>query len=80
MSNLTQYQLEVIDLHGLIVCDTIEDDTDGVIAVCEVSHPTGSHDVYVYEDGSIYVEEGDDLDGYDMIPLSDSFLACLFRK
>ena len=80
MSNLTQYQLEVIDLHGLIVCDTIEDDTDGVIAVCEVSHPTGSHDVYVYEDGSIYVEEGDDLDGYDMIPLEDSFLACLFRK
>lgn len=80
MSNLTQYQLEVIDLYGLIVSDTIEDDADGVIAVCEVSHPTGSHDVYVYEDGSIYVEEGDGLDGYDMIPLSDSFLACLFRK
>ena len=80
MSNLTQCQLEVIDLYGLIVCDTIEDETDGVIAVCEVSHPTGSHDVYVYEDGSIYVEEGDDLDGYDMIPLEDSFLACLFRK
>ena len=80
MSNLTQYQLEVIDLHGLIVCDTIEDDADGVIAVCEVDHPTGSHDVYVHEDGSIYVEEGDDLDGYDMIPLSDSSLACLFRQ
>ena len=50
MSNLTQYQLEVIDLHGLIVCDTIEDDAEGVIAVCEVDHPTGSHDVYVHED------------------------------
>lgn len=80
MSNLTQQQLEVIDLYGLIVCDTIEDETDGVIAVCEVDHPTGSHDVYIYEDGSIYVEEGDPLDGYDLIPLSDSFLACLFRK
>ena len=80
MSNLTQYQLEVIDLYGLIVRDTIEDEIDGVIAVCEVDHPTGSHDVYIQQDGSIYVEEGDDLDGYDLIPLSDSFLACLFRK
>ena len=79
MSNLTQLQLEVIDLYGLIVCDTIEDDTEGVIAVCEVDHPTGSHDVYVHEDGSIYVEEGDSLDGYNMIPLADSFLASRFR-
>ena len=78
MSNLSQQQLDVIDLYGLIVCDTIEDDTDGVIAVCEVSHPTGSHDVYIHEDGSIYVEEGDDLDGYEMVPLSDSFLASRF--
>lgn len=78
MSNLSQQQLDVIDLYGLIVCDTIEDDTDGVIAVCEVSHPTGSHDVYIHEDGSIYVEEGDDLDGYEMVPLSDSFLANRF--
>lgn len=79
MSNLTQYQLEAIDLYGLIVRDTIEDETDGVIAVCEVDHPTGSHDVYIYEDGSIYVEEGDSLDGYNMIPLADSFLASRFR-
>ena len=78
MSNLTQQQLEVIDLYGLIVCDTIEDDTEGVIAVCEVDHPTGSHDVYVHEDGAIYVEEGDDLDGYEMVALSDSFLASRF--
>lgn len=80
MSNLTQLQLEVIDLYGLIVRDTIEDEIDGVIAVCEVDHPTGSHDVYIHQDGSIYVEEGDSLDGYNMIPLADSFLACLFRK
>ena len=78
MSNLSQQQLDVIDLYGLIVCDTIEDEIDGVIAVCEVDHPTGSHDVYIHDDGSIYVEEGDDLDGYEMVPLSDSFLASRF--
>ena len=78
MSNLSQQQLDVIDLYGLIVCDTIEDEIDGVIAVCEVDHPTGSHDLYVHEDGSIYVEEGDDLDGFEMVPLSDSFLASRF--
>lgn len=77
MSDMTQQQLDVIDLYGLIVCDTIEDEIDGVIAVCEVDHPTGSHDVYIYDDGSIYVEEGDDLDGFEMVPLSDSFLAGL---
>lgn len=78
MSDMTQQQLDVIDLYGLIVCDTIEDDADGVIAVCEVDHPTGSHDVYIHEDGSIYVEEGDDLDGFEMVPLEDSFLASRF--
>lgn len=78
MSDMTQQQLEVIDLYGLIVCDTIEDEIDGVIAVCEVDHPTGSHDVYIHEDGSIHVEEGDDLDGFEMVPLSDSFLASRF--
>ena len=78
MSNLSQQQLDVIDLYGLIVCDTIEDEIDGVIAVCEVDHPTGSHDVYIHDDGSIYVEEGDDLDGFEMVPLSDSFLASRF--
>ena len=77
MSNLSQQQLDVIDLHGLIVCDTFEDDIEGVIAVCEVDHPTGSHDVYIQQDGSIYVEEGDDLDGFEMVPLEDSFLAGL---
>ena len=79
MSAITQQQLDVIDLYGLIVCDTIEDEIDGVIAVCEVSHPTGSHDLYVHEDGSIYVEEGDDLDGFEMVPLSDSFLASRYN-
>ena len=77
MSSISQQQLDVIDLYGLIVCDTIEDDADGVIAVCEVDHPTGSHDVYIHDDGSIYVEEGDDLDGFEMVPLEDSFLAGL---
>ena len=79
MSNLSQQQLDVIDLYGLIVCDTIEDEIDGVIAVCEVDHPTGSHDLYVHEDGSIYVEEGDQLDGYEMVPLADSFLASRYN-
>lgn len=79
MSDMTQQQLDVIDLYGLIVCDTIEDDADGVIAVCEVDHPTGSHDVYIYDDGSIYVEEGDDLDGFEMVPLEDSFLASRYN-
>ena len=78
MSAISQQQLDVIDLYGLIVCDTIEDEIDGVIAVCEVDHPTGSHDLYVHEDGSIYVEEGDQLDGYEMVPLADSFLASRF--
>lgn len=78
MSDMTQQQLDVIDLYGLIVCDTIEDDADGVIAVCEVDHPAGSVDVYIHEDGSIYVEEGDDLDGFEMVPLEDSFLASRF--
>ena len=78
MSNLSQQQLDVIDLYGLIVCDTIEDEIDGVIAVCEVDHPTGSVDVYIELDGSIYVEEGDDLDGFEMVPLADSFLASRF--
>ena len=77
MSSISQQQLDVIDLYGLIVCDTIEDETDGVIVVCEVDHPTGSHDVYIHDDGSIYVEEGDDLDGFEMVPLEDSFLAGL---
>lgn len=79
MSSISQQQLDVIDLYCLIVRDTFEDDIDGVIAVCEVDHPTGSHDVYIYEDGSIYVEEGDQLDGYEMVPLADSFLASRFR-
>ena len=79
MSSISQQQLDVIDLYGLIVRDTFEDDIDGVIAVCEVDHPSGSHDVYIHDDGSIYVEEGDDLDGYDLIPLADSFLASRFN-
>ena len=76
MSAITQQQQEVITRYGWDDCDLI----DGGIVVCEVSHPAGSVDVYVELDGSIYVEEGDDLDGYDLIPLSDSFLAGLFRK
>ena len=76
MSAITQQQQEVITRYGWDDCDLI----DGGIVVCEVSHPAGSVDVYVELDGSICVEEGDDLDGYEMVPLSDSFLAGLFRK
>lgn len=80
MSAITQQQLDVIDLYGLIVRDTFEDDIDGVIAVCEVDHPNGSVDVYIHPDGAIYVEEGDDLDGYELVPLADSFMACQFTE
>ena len=75
MSAITQQQQEVIARNGWDDCDLI----DGGIVVCEVSHPAGSVDVYIELDGSIYVEEGDDLDGYDMIPLSDSFLASRYN-
>ena len=78
MSNLTQQQLDVIDLYGLIVRDTMEDEIDGVTAVCELDHPNGVVDLYVYQRGAIYVEEGNALDGYNMVPLSDSFLASRF--
>lgn len=70
MDNLSQKQLIFINRYGLAVRDVI----DGV-AVCEVSHPNGVVDVYVKPDGAVHVEEGDDLDGYEMIPLADSFLA-----
>lgn len=73
--NINRTQIDVMDHYGLALCDVL----DGV-AVCEVNHPTGSHDVYIQQDGSIYVEEGDDLDGYDLIPLSDSFLASRFSQ
>lgn len=70
---INRVQVDTMDRYGLALCDVL----DGV-AVCEVSHPTGCTDVYIQQDGSIYVEEGDDLDGYEMIPLSDSFLASRF--
>lgn len=73
--NINRTQIDVMDRYGLALCDVL----DGV-AVCEVNHPTGSHDVYIQQDGSIYVEEGDQLDGYDLIPLSDSFLASRFSQ
>lgn len=76
MKDLTREQLQMLDAYGLAVGTMIEDG----IAVCEVDHPTGSHDVYIHPDGSVYVEEGDSLDGYEMVPMADSFLACLFRK
>lgn len=70
---INRVQVDVMDRYLLAIDDVI----DGM-AVCEVSHPTGSHDVYIQQDGSIYVEEGDDLDGYEMVPLEDSFLASRF--
>ena len=73
MSAISQQQQNVITRYGWDDCDLI----DGGIVVCEVSHPAGSVDVYVELDGSIYVEEGDDLDGFEMVPLEDSFLAGL---
>lgn len=75
MSAITQQQQEVIARYGLDDCDLI----DGGIVVCEVDHPNGSVDVYVELDGSIYVEEGDDLDGYELVPLEDSFMASRFN-
>lgn len=72
---INRTQVDVMDRYGLALCDVL----DGV-AVCEVNHPTGSHDVHIQQDGSIYVEEGDPLDGYDLIPLSDSFLASRFQQ
>ena len=71
MSDMTQQQLEVIACYGWDGYDMIEDG----IAVCEHHHPNGVADVYVHPDGSVYVEEGDDLDGYEMVPLSDSFMS-----
>ena len=71
---INRVQVDTMDRYGLALCDVL----DGV-AVCEVSHPTGSHDVYIQQDGAIYVEEGDDLDGFEMVPLSDSFLASRFK-
>lgn len=71
---INRVQVDVMDRYLLAIDDVI----DGM-AVCEVNHPTGSHDVYIQQDGSIYVEEGDSLDGYEMVPLADSFLASRFR-
>ena len=71
MSDLTREQLQMLDTYSLKVDTMIEDG----IAICEWSHPTGSHDVYIHPDGAVYVEEGDSLDGYEMVPMADSFLA-----
>ena len=71
---INRVQVDVMDRYLLAIDDVI----DGM-AVCEVHHPTGCNDVYIKQDGSIYVEEGDDLDGYEMVPLADSFLASRFR-
>lgn len=75
MSVITRQQQEVIARYGLDDCDVI----DGGIVVCVVSHPTGSADMYIHLDGSIDVEEGDSLDGYEMVALEDSFMASRFR-
>ena len=71
MSAITQQQQSVITLYGWDDCDLI----DGGIVVCEHHHPNGVADVYIHPDGSVYVEEGDDLDGYEMVALEDSFMS-----
>lgn len=70
MSSISQQQLEVIDLYGWDEYDVIDPDV-----LVEYHHPNGVADVYIARDGSIYVEEGDDLDGYEMVPLADSFMS-----
>lgn len=75
MDNLTNEQLEVFARYGWDGYDMI----DNGIAVVEFHHPNGVVDVYVESDGGICVEEGDDLDGYELIPLEDSSLVGLFR-
>lgn len=71
MYDLTRTQQLVIDAYSLAVDTMMEDG----IAVCAWHHPNGVVDVYIHPDGSLYVEEGDDLDGYEMVPFEDSFLA-----
>lgn len=69
--NLTRAQDDAMIRYGWVANDVIGDG----VAVCEVSHPNGSASVYISRDGSIHVEEGDDLDGYELVPLADSFLS-----
>lgn len=73
MEKLTDAQLQVITRYGWKDYDVFDPDV-----VVEVDHPNGSVDVYISRDGAIYVEEGDDLDGYELVPLADSFMACQF--
>ncbi len=47
---INRVQVDVMDHYGLAIADVL----DGM-AVCTVHHPTGSHDVYIHQDGSIYV-------------------------
>lgn len=71
---MTRDQLAVVTRYGLNVVDVLDGDV-----VCEVSHPNGVADVYIQPGGSIYVEEGDSLDGYEMVALEDSIFASRFN-
>lgn len=66
---LNRVQIDVMDRYGLAIANALAG-----VAVCEVSHPTGCTDVYIKQDGAIYVEEGGEL-----VALEDSFLASRFK-
>lgn len=73
--SLTCEQLDTIARYGWDVADVL----DNGIAVCELHHPNGVADLYIELDGGICIEEGDDLDGFDLVPVEDSSLAGLFQ-
>ena len=75
MSAISQQQQAVIDMYEWQDYDVIDPDV-----VVEYHHANGVADVYIARDGAIYVEEGDDLDGFEMVPLEDSFLASRFGQ
>lgn len=64
---LNRVQIDVMDRYGLAIADALAG-----VAVCEVSHPAGCTDVYIHQDGAIYVGE--------LVALEDSFLASRFKQ
>ena len=71
MINLTQNQWYAMARYGLTMREMDEDGN----AVCEWYHPAGVVDVYIHLDGSVWVEHGDPIDGYEIVPIENSFLA-----
>ena len=71
MIGLTQRQRYSMDRYGL----TMREMDDDGNAVCEWYHPAGVNDVYIHQDGTVWVEQGDPIDGYEIVPIENSFLA-----